>query len=240
MNIKKKSLALYIFIFISLIVISFPVPAAEKEDEPADVLDLLHRIESRVSGFDSLQTDFIQEKDLAVFRNKIMIKGRICLQKPHKLAWHAEEPVKYSVLITDHFIRQWDEGTEEVQEIPLSKNPFFRLIVDQMSAWFYGQYLQLLDDYTVYINQQQPLEIVFVPRDSSSVKKIIENITVAFREDERYLKKVKFLEISGDSTTIFFRNTVINVPIDDDLFSVRPAKTTGRNLSSRGTSQRAR
>lgn len=240
MKIKKYILALYIFLFISLIAFSCPVSAVENGDEPSDVLDLLLRIESKFSGFDNLQTDFIQEKDLAIFRDKIIIKGRIYLQKPHKIAWHAEEPVKYSVLITDDFIRQWDEGTDRVQEIPLSKNPVFRLIVDQMTAWFSGQYVRLLDEYKVHVNRQQPLEIVFVPRDGSNVKKIIKNITVTFREDERYLKKVKFLEVSGDNTTIFFRNTVMNVPIEDDMFRVRPAKRTGRDFSAIRTSQSAR
>ena len=240
MKIKNNALALYIFLCISLLASSYSVSAAENGDAPSDILDLLLRIESKVSGFDTLQTDFIQEKDLAVFRDKIIIKGRIYIQKPRKVAWHAEEPVKYSVLITDDFIRQWDEGTDRVQEIPLSKNPVFRLVVDQMTAWFSGQYVQMLDDYKVHVNKQLPLEIVFLPRDSSNVKKIIKNITVTFREDEKYLQKVKFLEVSGDSTTILFRNTVMNVPIEDDMFKVRPEKRTRHDLSETRTSQSAR
>ena len=61
MKIKKYTLALYVFLFISLIASSYPVPAVENGEEPSDILDLLLKIESKVSGFDNLQTDFIQE-----------------------------------------------------------------------------------------------------------------------------------------------------------------------------------
>jgi outer membrane lipoprotein-sorting protein len=197
-------------------------PAASEEGkQSSDTRELLLQMEQKVSDFNSLKTDFTQEKDLAVFRNKIIIKGRIYLQKPGTVAWHVDEPLKYSVLITDRFIRQWDEDTNQVQEIPLSKNPVFRVVIDQLTAWFSGRYMQLLDDYSVSVKNRQPLEMEFVPRETGSIKKIIKAITITFREDRKYLQKVRFDEVSGDSTTITFKNTIFNAPIDSADLEVK-------------------
>ncbi|HBH61400.1 MAG TPA: hypothetical protein DDX85_06630 [Nitrospiraceae bacterium] len=195
--------------------------APEEGKLPSDMRDLLRQMERQVADFSSLKTDFTQEKNLSVFRNKIIIKGRIYLQKPGTVAWHVDEPLKYSVLITDKLIRQWDEDTNQVQEIPLSKNPMFRVVIDQLTAWFSGRYVQLLDDYTVSPRNTHPLEIEFIPRESSNVKKIIKAITITFREDRKYLQKVRFDEVSGDSTTIIFHNTVFNAPLKSSDFEVK-------------------
>lgn len=189
--------------------------------ENSEIHDLLLQMEKQGSDFNSLKTDFVQEKNLAIFQNRIIIKGRIYIQKSGKVAWHVDEPVKYSVLITDKFIRQWDEDTNRVQEIPLSKNPMFRVVIDQLTAWFSGQYIRLLNDYDVSLINKQPLEIEFRPRESSNVKKIIKAITIKFREDGRYLHKVQFNEVSGDSTAITFNNTVFNAPTSSADFEVK-------------------
>ncbi|MDO9287301.1 MAG: outer membrane lipoprotein carrier protein LolA, partial [Thermodesulfovibrionales bacterium] len=78
----------------------------EKKSEASDISGLLRRLGEKISAFKSLKTDFIQEKELAIFKNKIILKGRIYLQKPGRLAWHVDKPVKYSVVITDKSIRQ--------------------------------------------------------------------------------------------------------------------------------------
>jgi len=228
MRIYKTALALCLIFIIAPVFHSSEgeskaetTAAATEEKQSSDMRELLLEMEKQSSDFNSLKTDFVQEKNLAVFRNRIIIKGRIYLKKPDTVAWHVDEPLKYSVLITDKLIRQWDEDTDQVQEIPLSKNPMFRVVIDQLTAWFSGRYVQLLDDYTVSAKKTHPLEIEFIPRESGNMKKIIKAITVTFREDRKYLQKVRFDEVSGDSTTITFKNTIFNAPIDSSDLEVK-------------------
>jgi len=112
--------------------------------EAPGVSELLTRIGEKVAEFKTLKTDFVQEKNLAIFKRKIIMRGRIYLQKPNTIAWHVAKPVKYSVLITDTAIRQWDEDTDQVQEIPFSKNPVFKIVLNQLTTWFLGNYGSLL------------------------------------------------------------------------------------------------
>ena len=190
-------------------------------DGSADIIEMLRRLGKNVSGFKNLKTGFVQEKELAIFQNKIIMKGTIFLQKPNKIAWHVDEPVKYSVVITDKSIRQWDEDTNRVQEIALSGNPVLQNVLNQMTIWFSGDYVSLLKDYNVRILKKSPLAFEFTPKENNVAGKIIKSIAVGFREDEQYLQQIKVLEISGDSTTIIFKDTIFNAPINDLDFEVK-------------------
>ena len=201
------------------------VGAAEprKEGSPtqADLSQLLARIGKKVSDFKTLKTNFIQEKEMAMFKEKLVLTGRIYLEKPNKVAWHVDKPLRYSVLITDKFIRQWDEDTNQVQEISLTKNPIFQNVIKQLTVWFSGEYGSLLDTNDVRLVKQNPLVLEFSPRANNDARKVIKTITITFREDETYLQQIRMQELSGDVTTIRFTNTILNAPLDSSSFEVK-------------------
>lgn len=224
MRLKTEKISAISFLFTLLLFLVVSLASTEARAESmqgsSDIADLLRNLGQKVSDFNTLKTDFVQEKNLAVFQNKIILKGRIYLQKPNRIAWHVDKPVKYSALITDKVIRQWDEDTNQVQELLLSKNPVFKVVLGQLTTWFSGNYLSLLDDYSLQVKKQRPFIFEFIPKETNFAKKIVRSITVIFRDDERYLKQIKILEISGDSTIITFDNTVLNPPLSDHLFQV--------------------
>jgi outer membrane lipoprotein-sorting protein len=218
MRIKTSLVVLSLLLLLTVLMTGTSSAAST---EAPGVSELLTRIGEKVAEFKTLKTDFVQEKNLAIFKRKIIMRGRIYLQKPNTIAWHVDKPVKYSVLITDTAIRQWDEDTDQVQEIPFSKNPVFKIVLNQLTTWFSGNYGSLLDDYTVKVMQQRPYVFEFMPKETNFSRKIVKSITVTFREDEKYLEKIKIQEMSGDSTTITFEHTVIDVPIDSRFFEVK-------------------
>jgi outer membrane lipoprotein carrier protein len=186
-----------------------------------DLSVLLNTIGKKASAFTSLKTEFTQEKEMAMFKEKLVLKGRIFLQKPNKIAWHVDSPVRYSVLITDTFIRQWDEDTNKVQELSLAKNPVFQNVLNQLTVWFSGEYGSLTTVNDVRVKQNTPLVLEFVPLEKNVSHKIIKSILITFREDQTYLKRIQILEKSGDMTTITFTNTLLNVPLDSADFEVK-------------------
>ncbi len=199
---------------------------ARKEGPPeqSDLSLLLTAIGKKVSGFKTLKTDFTQEKEMAMFKEKLVLKGRIYLQKPNRVAWHVDRPLRYSVLITDKFIRQWDEDTDQVQELSLTKNPMFQNVIRQLTVWFSGEYGSLLETNDVRMMKRSPLTIEFSPRSNNDAGKVIKSITITFREDQTYLQQIRIQERGGDVTTIVFTNTVLNAPLDNSDFEVHPVR----------------
>lgn len=196
-------------------------PAKSAPAQPADMPAFLRAVGKKASNFRTLKTEFIQEKKMVMFKDKLVLKGRIFLEKPNKIAWHVDAPVRYSVLITDKLIRQWDEDTNKVQEISLKSNPVFQVVLGQLTVWFSGEYGTLLDTNEIRVIKREPLVIEFTPRDSNVSKKVIKNITLTFRDDQSYLQQLKIQEKSGDVTTIVFKGTVLNAPLDSKSFEVK-------------------
>jgi outer membrane lipoprotein-sorting protein len=158
---------------------------------------------------------------MVMFKDKLVLKGRIFLEKPNKIAWHVDSPVRYSALITDTLIRQWDEDTNKVQEVSLTNNPIFQNVLNQLTVWFSGEYGSLLDTNDVRVLKREPLVIEFIPRDNNISRKVIKSITITFRDDQNYLQQLRIQELSGDVTTITFKNTILNAPLDRKSFEVK-------------------
>lgn len=230
-------------LFCCLLFVTAAGAAAEQKEQavqtPHEVAELLAKIGKKVSGFNTLKTDFVQEKELALFQDKLVLKGRIYLQKPNKIAWHVDQPVRYSVLITEKLIRQWDAETNKVQEVSLAKNPVFQSVLGQLTIWFSGEYAALLKDYDVRVVGNKPVTVECFPKDTSITRKIIRNITLVFREDQTYLQQIRILEQTGDATTINFLNTVLNAPLDSGNFEVRRAKEQGSRSMRENTAARS-
>jgi outer membrane lipoprotein-sorting protein len=215
------ALSLSMFIMMQTCLVLAAESGKGTTSQPGDLSAFLLSIGKKASNFKTLKTEFTQEKKMALFKDKLIMKGRIFLEKPNKIAWHVDSPVRYSVLITDKFIRQWDEDTNKVQEISLAKNPIFQNVLSQLTVWFSGEYGSLLDTNDVRVIKRDPLVIEFIPRDNNVSKKVIKSITITFRDDQNYLQQLRIQEIRGDVTTINFINTILNTPLNSNSFEVK-------------------
>ncbi len=180
----------------------------------ANIEDVLARLEERMSVMQTLRTDFTQEKHLAVLDRPLVLKGTVFMQKPGLFAWHVREPLRYSMVIRGEIVRQWDEDSDRVQEMSLSKNPAFRMAIRQMRDWFSGAYRSMLGEYEVALVDEDPISLRFIPRDTALAQGIIDSVTVVFERDERYIQKIEIAEEGGDSTLLTFADTLLNSPID--------------------------
>ena len=186
------------------------------------VEDVLSRLEEKMSDIKTLETDFVQEKELAIFDRKIILKGKIFLQKPNLFAWHTKEPTRYSMIIRDDIISQWDEDIDQVQKVSMKDNPAFQTVVGQMRKWLSGIYTSLLVEYNITVLKQNPISLKFTPRENTAAYNIISYVRIVFREDERYLREIYIKEKGEDSTLLRFTNTLLNTPINVAAWEVKP------------------
>jgi len=197
--------------------VAAPPPALEPAVEA-----VLRALEKSFVGITTVQTDFTEEKELAVFDKKIVLQGAMALAGVDRLAWHVTAPVRYSLVITDATLRQWDEDSGKVQQLSLAGNPVFNVVIDQVRNWFSGRYLSLTREYDVKVTAEKPLVLEFVPRPNSMPAKAIARVTIVLREDQRYVREIRIEEKSGDKTRMLFSNTVLNEPVPAAAWEVKP------------------
>ena len=216
-----KTLLKFLFC-LGLLCIFTQVKALEnqKQSEP-ELYNLLKRLEKKISKIKSIKTDFVQEKKLAVFNDKLIIKGTIYLEKPNLLAWHVKEPLRYSIIINNEMIQQWDQETNQVQKVSIANNPAFHSIFEQLKKWFSGDYTSMLKEYHIKIIDQSPIILQFIPLKTFGAHNLVENVTVIFKTDEQYIRQINIKEKCGDSTLLTFINTCLNCPVDSSVWKVK-------------------
>ena len=196
--------------------------AAEAGTNAAAPSRLLAELQQALGGTTSVQTDFVQEKQLALLQQKVIIKGHLVVEQPARFAWHVFSPIRYSLVLDGTTLRQWDETTDKIQQISLAANPVFEVVTRQLRAWFGGQMEALTKDFTAATDPTQARSVIFTPRAESMARKAIRQVRLIFREDRRYLQEIFIEEQSGDSTRMIFSETRLNTPIAPAAWEVKP------------------
>lgn len=211
-----------IFCLCFLWISASPVFAAGEgaDGAPPGVNEVLARLEERISGLQTLQADFVQEKYLAVLDEPLVLSGTLSMQKPDRFSWIVRKPLRYSMVIVGEVAHQWDEDTRRVEKIPLSGNPVFGAAIRQLQGWLSGAYRSMLGEYEVRVLGREPITLEFVPRETALAREVIERVTVTFGRDERYIRRMEILERRGDRTLLRFVNTLLNTPIPPSAWKV--------------------
>jgi outer membrane lipoprotein carrier protein len=184
--------------------------------------DVIEHVQHQLKNVASVETDFVEKKNLAMLKHTLTIRGHLALQKPDRLIWIVKEPVKYAVRIIGDEVRQWDEDTNRVEVIHLGGDPTFKAISQQMQAWFLGNYKELGDSYEVLLLNNDPLSLSFVPKSSQMVAKIITSVDLTFDHDIAYIDTMTIKEPGGDITEIHFANHKVNQPIGQEIWEMPP------------------
>ena len=212
---RRSTVFLLCFVFLQGVV---NARAAAPTREVYSVLDDLERSMAQVK---TIKTDFIQKKNLALFDRTIVLKGKIFIQKPGMLSWRVFSPMRYSMVIKGAVIKQWDEDTNQVQQISLAGNPSFQAAIGQMQNWFSGAFKSMENDYTITLSADHPLTLEFVPHENAISRNFIKRVTVIFQDDERYVKELRIDENNGDNTVLSFENSSLNQPVEANAWEVR-------------------
>ena len=180
--------------------------------EPA--ADLLGQMEKAMADVRTVKTDFVQEKKMALFNHPLVTRGSIWVEPPNRLLWRVESPMRYALALDGSRIRQWDGETGKTTSLSMEGNPVFAAVTEQLNAWFGGRYGLLAQDYEVEQQAAAPATFTFVPKPTAPAAKMLESVTVVFRDDARYIASIRIADRGGDVTTLTFADTEINVPLD--------------------------
>ena len=204
-------------------------PTSQAVALPVAPISLLEHVQQQLRTISSMEADFVQEKQLAVLKHKMVIRGHFAMEKPDRVIWIVNQPVKYAIRVQGEEIRQWDEDTNKVQVIHLGGDPTFKAISEQIQSWFLGNYKELANSYDVFVISEKPLSLRFAPKGSSMVAQLVQSIDVTFAKDETNIDSMVVHELSHDatmsasnSTMLKFIDPKMNQPIADVIWEVPP------------------
>ena len=187
-----------------------------------DVNEVLTELEKTFSTIKSVQTDFVQTKQLKLFKHPVKLKGHLLLQVPDHLLWRVHEPIMYAFMLKGKKAVEWDQETGKTKELPFTGSPMFEQILVQIKSWFSGEFSQLKKSYDLEILSKTPLILGFTPKEDNHAKHAILKMRVKIREDCRYIESITIFEVNGDLTTTEFQGVILNEEIPAKAWEVSP------------------
>lgn len=193
---------------------------AQSSFEPITNVKLFkQKLNETIKKTNTIQSDFVQEKNLSFMEDKIITKGFFCFKKDNMLRWEYKDPFQYLIIINKNKIYIKDEG--QVSEFDMESNKMFKEINNIMLGSVQGN---LLNDESKfksdYFENDKYFLVKMVPLDKN-LKKFLSNIHIYFNKKDYSVTRIKMIELSGDYTNIDFQNIKLNATIADEKFAIK-------------------
>ena len=167
----------------------------------------------------TLESKFIQEKNLSVISEKITSHGSFFFKQENKLRWEYTDPFGYLIIINADKIFVKDENKES--HFDASSNKVFSEINSIMVGCIRGTilenskqfFIEFMENPENYLLKLHPLE--------SRLKSSISEIRIFFNKKNYAVTRLEMHESSGDFTKIIFTGMKMNTTIPDENFAIR-------------------
>ncbi|MHA4843401.1 LolA family protein [Flavitalea antarctica] len=166
----------------------------------------------------SIQSDFIQEKNLAMLSEKISSSGKFWFKKENLVRMEYTSPFRYLMIINKNNVFIKDDQKEN--KISARSNKMFqqinRIIVDCVQG-------TALDnkDFTVKTLEGKDGFLIYLSPVAKAMKDLFTNINVVVDKKDYTILRMEMVEAGGDNTIIRFTNKQINIPVADALFAIK-------------------
>lgn len=183
-----------------------------------DTLVLKLKVENMSKALNSIDADFIQEKNLSVLSEKIISKGHLMFKKENLLRWEYFTPSKYLIVINKEKVFIKDE--KKTSKYDMNSNKVFKEINDIMISCVQGTIFKSSKFKTSYFENEKYYKLEMIP-NTKNMKDSFKKINLYFDKTITSVSKIEMIETSEDFTLIEFLNKKLNAPISESSFIIK-------------------
>lgn len=183
-----------------------------------DTLFLKQKIESMSKITNSIETDFIQEKNLSMLSEKIISKGHFVFKKENMLRWEYQTPSKYLIVINKDKVIIKDE--KKTNKYDMNSNKVFKEINDIMLSCVQGTIFKSNKFKTSYYENEKGYKLELIPQ-VKNMKETFKKINLYFDKNVTSVAKMEMIENNDDLTSLDFINKKLNAPVAETIFIVK-------------------
>lgn len=212
---------MYIKIFQIFVLLAYSIllPAQNTGKPMNDVPGFKSRLETLAGRVNTIESDFVQEKNLSVLADKIVSKGHFCYKKDNNIRWEYNHPYRYLIIISGGkiFIKE-DKGQKQYD---IESNRMFREMNNFLSGCIKGDILKNEKDFNAgYFENEKSYFVTLVPK-SETMRKMLNEVQIWFDKSDLTVSAIKMLESGGDYTKIDFTGKKLNSEIPLEKFSFK-------------------
>ena len=191
-----------------------PAPCAHAQEADETVFEHLQSLAAEVQ---TIQSSFVQEKHLSLFKHVIRSTGRFAFAHPDSLRWEYVKPSPMGFSMSGGKGRQWDAASGLDKEFDPASDPIMAVVAEQLFSWTTFDLDALRREYAITVDTGAPVRLRLEPV-RAGMHEFIDHLDVEFAEDGQSVRRVEIHEQDGDFTRIVFSDTVINAPLPEGTF----------------------
>lgn len=180
---------------------------------------LLQELRATAAQTRSLQSDFVQEKRLAIFAETLISQGRFAYRQPDQLRWELLTPTASGFVLRGAEGERWNSLSHERSRFSVANDPIMGMIAQQLLAWARVDLDWLQSRYRMELMSASPLRLRLFPLDQGEAG-FIDQLQILFAADRTHVAEVLLLEVGGDSTRLRFSRVELNSPLPKETFQV--------------------
>lgn len=167
----------------------------------------------------TIESDFVQEKDLSILANKIVSQGHFCFRKDNNIRWEYIQPYRYLIIITNGKIFIKEDNNQKQYDI--QSNRMFQEMNKFISGCIQGDILKNEKDYKVgYFEDDKSYFVSLVPV-SEKMREMLNEVRIWFNRNDLTVSRIMMMEAGGDYTKIDFTGKKLNTDIPLEKFSFK-------------------
>ncbi len=151
----------------------------------------------------TIESDFVQEKEMSVLSEKIISKGKFYFKKEKRLRWEYTAPFPYMIIINNDQMYVKDDNTEN--RVNMQTNKVFRDINNIILGAVQGTLLSDQKNFQSAFSDSRTYYVVKIVPQSAKIKESLNEIILYFNKNDYSVERLLMREASGDYTRIDFK-----------------------------------
>ncbi|MDY0212896.1 MAG: outer membrane lipoprotein carrier protein LolA [Desulfuromonadaceae bacterium] len=191
--------------------------ASADAQTPVTLAEVQQELKLAAEDVETLQSDILQEKHLAMFAETLRSTGRFIFARPDRLRWEMLKPVASGFVLQGEAGTRWNALSKEVGHFNISADPVMGMVAQQLLAWARVDLDWLNERYSMELICTQPVTLHLLPRDPGEAQ-MIESLSIVFAPDRSHVAEVVMREQGGDYTRMSFSSVQVNAPLPPTTF----------------------
>jgi outer membrane lipoprotein-sorting protein len=197
----------------------FTVSAQTPDMPMKDVAGFKEKLVAMSGKVNTIESDFVQVKNLSILTNKIISKGHFCYKKDNNIRWEYLQPYQYLVIISNNKIFIKEDKNQKQYDI--QSNKMFQEMNRFIGGCIQGDILKNEKDYKIgYYEDDRNYFVRLIPF-SEKMRQMLNEVQIWFNHGDLTVSRIVMMESGGDYTKIDFTNKKLNTDISLEKFSFK-------------------
>ncbi len=166
----------------------------------------------------SVESDFVQVKNLRLLKDKMTSHGKFYYKKSNKVRIEYTKPFTYLMVLNGNAMMVKDEQKKSNFNTRSNKmmQSINNIMMDCMSGNVYNN-----KEFLTAVSENQKEYLLTMTPASSLMKKMFSKIEVYLSKTDYNVLRLNMVENEGDNSLMTFSNRILNKTIDENLFSTK-------------------